>query len=124
MRRNAAIVLAAATTAAVVVAVLATTGAAALAPPPADVLPPPTPSAITSPATKTIELCVVGAGDAVAAAHGSAPLDPAALARAARLAFAADRTAERLHAAPAWPQRIGVDAAPPTRRCVAVALPR
>jgi hypothetical protein len=121
------IALAALASAAVLFAVLATTRAATADPPPQQRLPAAAASARTAALPPTTTLCVDGPGDAVAATR--APLltegrvDPAALRAISRQAFAADRAAERAHAGPAWPQRMGAGATA-ARTCVDVTSAR
>jgi hypothetical protein len=126
VRRGPTIALAALATSLVLAAVLATTRAAALDAPHAAALPTPTLAAQPDAPRATTKLCVEGAGDAIAATQRplltAGTLDPAALRATARLAFTADRTAEREHGGPAWPQRMGA-AADPKPTCIELTAP-
>ena len=126
MRRTPTIALATLAAFAVLAAVLATTRAATIDPPRAAALPAPTLAAQPDAPPPTTKLCVEGAGDAIAATHRplltAGTLDPAALRATARLAFTADRTAERDRGGPAWPQRMGA-AAEPNPTCVQITAP-
>jgi hypothetical protein len=126
VRRGPTIALAAFAAFAVLAAVLATTRAAALDTPRAIALPAPALAPDVPERRATTKLCVEGAGDAIAATKRplltEGKLDPAALRTTARLAFTADRTAERDRGAPAWPQRMGA-AAEPNATCVQITAP-